>query len=243
MRVGASPSPQSAERSVVSQITTSRPRPVSAECPRRGRRRDPSPRNVHVAAAASPPPQECPRRPRYTAMCSAVPPCVRCLKLTSASFCKSASTTAAWPCHAAAWSGVKPPSSRAPSTAAPAASKCLVDASEPFCACGFGRSLDVRSPRGYFSAESRRRRGCDVDVSWRPAAAPRPDPSEYPRGTPRRRRDPTPRNIHVAPRGGAAIRPLGISTWHPAAAPRRPGLSEYPRGTPTRCPTRARAAS
>ena len=35
-----------------------------------------------------------------------------------------------------------------------------------------GEFKRVLSPRGYFSDESRRRRGCDVDVPWRRVAAP-----------------------------------------------------------------------
>ena len=46
--------------------------------------------------------------------------------------------------------------------------------------------------------------------------------------SPRRRRDPPPRNIHATPRGGARLH--GISTRHPAAAPRY-APTEYPRGT------------
>ena len=56
------------------------------------------------------------------------------------------------------------------------------------------------------------RRCCKTAASLRPfgISACR---SEYPCGTPRRGRDPSPRNIHVAPRGGAATRRRRYEPW------------------------------
>ena len=85
------------------------------------------------------------------------------------------------------------------------------------------------SRRGYVSDGSRRRRGRDVDIPWRRDAETGRSGPLNTRAGPR----PAPRNIHAAPRGGAATRhlrrhrtlamrdrPLGISTRHPAAGPR-----------------------